>query len=745
MKPAFALNLSPDGISLLHRTSRGWLVVGAVALDDPDMPAALGYLRKTALGLAPRGFATKLILPASQILYTAVEAPGPDAANRRRQIARALEGRTPYAAGDLVFDWSGTGGRVNVAVVARETLEEAEAFALEHRFNPVSFVAIPEDGAFAGEPFFGQTAKARDYIPEGERLARDQDPVRISGDADLTRLAASSVAEVALSEVTAPAAWADPATPDPVDEPQEAAGLASDMQAGAGRVDTEAEADIAPDVEPGEVQGAAADLPAETFDTPAPETLEAPVDGPENDSPAPDAAPSDGRAERRRARAERREREAAAEAEAAVAHRVGLELAAAAPDAAEPTEAQGTPPLQGDAPAVVAPGAPLTPTGDDTAADIASADGAAPDAATEAEDPEEAPFLAVEDEPEDLAEATPPLARADDDGVPTPFAAAATLSPAMPGQRPGAATPALGRPGPARPLAEAGTGSVISPRLGIAAEPRPELRVHPSSGTAARASGLGKAVVAAGKMAKAAKNARGGSRRVEAGPGPAAPRARESEAAALTVFGARSPVRGKPRYLGLMLTAGLVVLMLAIALWASLPDGTTDAAAPSADTGPARSAAVEALADPQVFEDVPSVDALEADAMTEAEIAADGGFEAMGPPEDGDESLTADPADLPVDLPEDVPEDPAGTADALPGDAPVLDRLGGPRCRGCRSNCGRGRACRGGHRHRGARGSGRDRWWPAARRGRGPAAPPGRSRADRTQRRGAARDRHAGH
>ncbi len=232
MKPAFALNLSPDGISLLHRTSRGWLLVGAVALDDPDVPAALGYLRKTALGLAPRGFATKLILPGSQILYTAIEAPGPDAANRRRQIARALEGRTPYAAEDLVFDWSGTGTRVNVAVVARETLEEAEAFAQEHRFNPVSFVAMPEDGTFAGEPFFGQTAKARSYIPEGERLVRDQDPVRIAGDADLARLAAASVAErmvddAAPAEAEAPAAeQAAPEAALPAADDREMAGAA---------------------------------------------------------------------------------------------------------------------------------------------------------------------------------------------------------------------------------------------------------------------------------------------------------------------------------------------------------------------------------------------------------------------------------------------------------------------------------------------------------------------------------------
>src|SRR5690606_24892165 len=39
MKPNFALNLSHDGIGLYHRGKSGWLQVGTVALDDPDLGA----------------------------------------------------------------------------------------------------------------------------------------------------------------------------------------------------------------------------------------------------------------------------------------------------------------------------------------------------------------------------------------------------------------------------------------------------------------------------------------------------------------------------------------------------------------------------------------------------------------------------------------------------------------------------------------------------------------------------------
>ncbi|WP_343116037.1 hypothetical protein [Ostreiculturibacter nitratireducens] len=181
MKPGFALNLSHDGIGLLRRTGHGWVQVGEVSLEDPKLGEKLSGLRDAAASLAPSGMATKLIIPNSQILYTEIEAPGPSAASRRGAIRKALEGRTPYAVSDLVFDWSGTGRVVQVAVVARVTLEEAETFAEQYGFAPVSFVAIPDDGTFRGEPFFGAASRSADHLPEGARLDRDQDPVRIVG------------------------------------------------------------------------------------------------------------------------------------------------------------------------------------------------------------------------------------------------------------------------------------------------------------------------------------------------------------------------------------------------------------------------------------------------------------------------------------------------------------------------------------------------------------------------------------
>lgn len=179
MKPTFALDLTRDMIALLHRTPKGWLSIGEVAFDAPDLDAALDYLRKTALGLSPMGVSTKIILPASQILYTEIHAPGPSRDDKRRQIAAGLEGRTPYPVEDLVFDWSGKGATVKVAVVARETLDEAEGFVAGHRLNPVSFVAIPDEGSFVGEPWFGPTSASATSLAPGETVDRDRDPVVI--------------------------------------------------------------------------------------------------------------------------------------------------------------------------------------------------------------------------------------------------------------------------------------------------------------------------------------------------------------------------------------------------------------------------------------------------------------------------------------------------------------------------------------------------------------------------------------
>jgi len=160
MKPGFALSLSFEGISLLHRAAGGWRRVGEVALDVPDLAASLSELREKALLIEPAGISCKLIIPNDQIRYLTLETGRAEGEARRALVREALDGATPYAVEDLAYDISVEGHTTHVAAVARETLDEAEAFAVEHRFNPVSFVAVPGDQPFLGEPYFGTAGNA---------------------------------------------------------------------------------------------------------------------------------------------------------------------------------------------------------------------------------------------------------------------------------------------------------------------------------------------------------------------------------------------------------------------------------------------------------------------------------------------------------------------------------------------------------------------------------------------------------
>ncbi|MEY8098200.1 hypothetical protein AB9F29_12355 [Falsihalocynthiibacter sp. S25ZX9] len=173
MKPSFALNLSHEGIRLFSRATGGWRLVGETDLDTPDLAETLAYLRNKATKLSGSGLSSKLILPNSQILFTSLTAQGPDDASREAQIREALRDLTPYDPSELVFDWRVAGDMVNVAAVAKETLQEAEAFAVEHRFNPVSFVGDTTDANFEGEPFFGATAFSSAFLDQEDAVEKD--------------------------------------------------------------------------------------------------------------------------------------------------------------------------------------------------------------------------------------------------------------------------------------------------------------------------------------------------------------------------------------------------------------------------------------------------------------------------------------------------------------------------------------------------------------------------------------------
>lgn len=196
MKPNFALDLSHDGIGLLHRGADGWHSVGNVSLDDPEFSEKLKFLRQTAAALETSGVTTKLVIPNSQIRFITADAPGPTDADRNEQVRAALVGTTPYPIDELAFDWTETDGTVHVAAVARETLDEAEGFANEHGFNPVSFVATPNPGTFSSnEPFFGVSTTSETLLGESVTVEPDTKAIRVLGPAIIVAAAPETPAD----------------------------------------------------------------------------------------------------------------------------------------------------------------------------------------------------------------------------------------------------------------------------------------------------------------------------------------------------------------------------------------------------------------------------------------------------------------------------------------------------------------------------------------------------------------------
>lgn len=212
MTPNFALSLSFEGIALLRRMGPRWALIDDVPLDHADFDSQVLNLRDQAERLDPTGAQVALIIPNEQIRYLDQLDLGGDELTRDAAIRTSLDGATPYAVSDLNFDYVVSGGRLQVAAVARETLDEAQSFAREHGFEPVCFLAKAPEGAFDGPVFFGKAANWGRLVTRPARAIA----VVPADDAALRPLPKPVVAEAA-----APAKQAAPVVePEPIVEPE---------------------------------------------------------------------------------------------------------------------------------------------------------------------------------------------------------------------------------------------------------------------------------------------------------------------------------------------------------------------------------------------------------------------------------------------------------------------------------------------------------------------------------------------
>jgi hypothetical protein len=211
-----ALFLSSDGIALAHRQAAGhWAMIGETALDVPDLSATLSGLRALAVEREGDGFETLVVLPDDQILYTSLTAPTADADLTAYRIEEGLEGLTPYAVTELEYDWQVLEeDRVKIAVVARETLDEARGFAKQHGFSCKGFAAMPPMERFPGVPTFDLGAEALDMGFSAEGIAFGPDthgqPEPVAEPAEAEPEAAAATDE---TDATAPPA-SEPMAPD---------------------------------------------------------------------------------------------------------------------------------------------------------------------------------------------------------------------------------------------------------------------------------------------------------------------------------------------------------------------------------------------------------------------------------------------------------------------------------------------------------------------------------------------------
>jgi len=489
MKPNFALKLSHDGVEILQRAASGWMVTGSTRFDAADLDGKLRHLREQAEALSPDGLRAKLIMPDSEVRYASVVAPGPTDEARRLQIESEIEGLTPYALHELAYDYVVEGDYALVAICAREILAEAEGFAQTHGFNPVSFAAIPPAGAFAGEPFFGEAAGARAFLPRNASVERDREPVRVAGQ------------------------------PKPAEPPRPA-----------------------PPLRP-----AATAKPAPAAERPvpagAPAVPSARTAGAVAASAAPEAFSRVGSLVRRMGTRIRREQAQAATdgasakpAQPASAQSKPQSAPQAAPQSTAPKTDTATPGIQADKSNVAAASAPTPDTS--------------------------SPAKPTEPQSGSKAE---PVAFSSRRSPPAPGAAPAATGPALVSDGPGARA---GKPNPGGRIAVMPGGDEKVP-------PGRMTRLYRRGRRAAKGAlvsvGLVKAAEGRGKR-------RGGRRTdpaqaaplVPASAPPASERAKASEAEAMTIFGARNMQRTETGFArrGLMLTGGLLLLLLAVAIWA---------------------------------------------------------------------------------------------------------------------------------------------------------------------------------
>ena len=140
MTSKFLLHLSSDSIDLERRDASGhWHRLGSVLPDTKHLMEALTHLRQTAVTDATNPLEVLVALPNDQIKRLDLDHTDTSSA----ALQHALAGQTPYEFNELCVDCHPTPQGQTIAVIAQETLDEAESLTEAFGFKAVGFVALP--------------------------------------------------------------------------------------------------------------------------------------------------------------------------------------------------------------------------------------------------------------------------------------------------------------------------------------------------------------------------------------------------------------------------------------------------------------------------------------------------------------------------------------------------------------------------------------------------------------------------
>ena len=150
MSYRWGFDLDMAAVRLMRREAGHWREVAVEKIDSQDIEERLQALAEQIDEGAP----VDVFLPKDQILYTDIDISSEAAA--QKEIETALEGMTPYPLDELAIDWEAISpGKARVAAIARETLDEAFAFA-ESRGRKVSgYSSLADPADFPRMPDFG--------------------------------------------------------------------------------------------------------------------------------------------------------------------------------------------------------------------------------------------------------------------------------------------------------------------------------------------------------------------------------------------------------------------------------------------------------------------------------------------------------------------------------------------------------------------------------------------------------------